>query len=125
MKTLKTAIKHTLIIDKEELENTSLINIYKENGLSLDIVSEEHDYMNKIHTTKYDCVMIDSELPNNQTIKIIDEVKGNYPWMIVIIILKKPEFDRMINYVRLGVDDFLLKPFTWEDLETMLRHYFY
>ena len=125
MITLKTAIKSTLIIDKDDFNNTNLIGVFKEKGLMLDTISDEHDYIEKLEKNQYDCVMIDGELPNNQTNKIIDEIKGNYPWILVVIFLKSADYTKIIKFVRLGADDFLVKPFTWDDLENLLRHYYY
>ena len=122
---IKTAIKSTLIIDKDEYNNTNLKSIFNEKGLLLDTISDENDYMEKIESNRYNCVMIDSELPNNQTSKIVDEIKGYYPWIIVVIFLKTLDYTKIIKFVRLGVDDFLVKPFSWDDLEQLLKHYYY
>ncbi|MCL1826627.1 MAG: response regulator [Candidatus Cloacimonetes bacterium] len=125
MITLKTIIKSTLIIDQEEYNNSNLKNIFREKFLHLDIVSPEHDYMSMIENTKYDCVMLDSELAKNQSTFIIDQIKGNYPWMIVVVLLKNNDFEKIISFVRLGVDDFIVKPFVWDNFEELLKHYFF
>jgi len=122
---IKTVIKSTLIIDQEEYKNSNLKSIFKENELTLDIVTQEHDYMAMIDHNKYDCIVIDSDLPRNQTEKIIDDIKVKYPSTIVIILLKLPDYEKVIKFVRLGADDFIVKPFTWEDIEIILTYYYY
>jgi len=125
MKQLKTIIKSTLIIDYEEIGNTNLINIFSENGLLLDIVASDHDYLNRINQKKYDCVMINSDLADNLAVKIIDTVKGYYPWIIVVILLQNPDYEKIFNFVRNGADDFIMKPFSWTDMEKVLKFYYY
>ena len=122
---LKTAIKSTLIIDQDEYNNNVLKSIFREKGLSLDTVSEKIDYIEMIENNRYDCIIIDSDLPNNQTAISIDEIKGNYPWMIVVVLLKDMNYEKIIKYVRLGADDFIMKPFSWDDIEVLLKHYYY
>ena len=125
MKTLKTSIKSTLMIDDKEINNTDLINIFLENGLYLKIVSDKEDYIEGVKDNKYNCIMINSDLPNDNTTKIINQIKGFYPWIIVIIILNEPVLESVIKYVRIGVDDFIQKPFVWTELEALLKYYYY
>jgi DNA-binding NtrC family response regulator len=125
MPKLKTAIISTLIVDHEEFGNTHLQSIFNENDLHLDIHSPHCDFLNVIEKKKYDCVMINSDLMNNLTMEFIDKVKGNYPSIIVIILLKNPSYEKIFNFVRAGVDDFIMKPFTWEDVERTLTFYYY
>jgi len=125
MKQLKTVIKNTLMVDNEELENSSLTKIFNENGIHLDIISTKHDYVSWLKQKDYDCVLLYSDLPDNLTLKIIEAVKGNYPWVIVVILLVNQSYEKVFNFVRLGVDDFILKPFSWDDIEKIYRHYYY
>ena len=125
MKQLRTIIRNTLIIDNEELMNNNLIKVFSENGLHLDIISSKHDYISRLKQKNYDCVMINSDLPNNLTAKTIDAIKGNYPWMIVIVLLVNLSYAKVFDFVRLGVDDFVIKPFSWENIESVYKHYYY
>ena len=125
MKIIKTAFKSTLIIDPEEKDNLNLISIFHENGLKLEIINQEQDYQAKIEKNKYDCVIISSDLANNNSEKIIDNLKINYPWIVIIILLENPSYEKIFSFIRMGVDDFILKPFIWEDFEKLLRFYYY
>ncbi|MCL2063075.1 MAG: hypothetical protein FWG98_01710 [Candidatus Cloacimonetes bacterium] len=125
MKTIKTAIKSTLIIDPDENENVTLISIFKEYGLELDIITRENDFLEKLNNNRYECVMIHSDLPENYTDKIVDTLKIDFPNIVVIILLENPTFDKIFHFVRSGVDDFILKPFIWDDIEKLLRFYYY
>ena len=125
MKTIKTTLKSTLIIDHQEAKNSYLMNIFLENGLYLQIISETEDYLQVLKNKKVDCVMINPELPNKDINMMIDQIKALYPQIVVIILLNDQDFEKIIKYVRLGVDDFLQKPFTWWELENLLNHYYY
>ena len=125
MKTVKTTLKSTLIIDNQEVKNSYLVNIFLENGLYLQIISEADDYLLVLETKKIDCVMINPDLPNKDIYLMIDQIKALYPEIVVIILLNDQDFEKLLKFVRLGVDDFLQKPFTWWELENLLNHYYY
>ena len=125
MKKILTAIKSVLLIDPSDRKNTNLISVFEENGLVLEIISNEHNYQNRIHDRQYDCVMLNSDLENDKTENIIDFVKTTYPGIIVVILLEEPTFEKIFRLVRLGVDDFIIKPYIWDDIEKLLRYYYY
>ena len=125
MKPLKTILKSTLIIDYDDIENANFINIFIEHGLSLDIVTPQKDFLSIIKKNKIDCVMIYSDQPDNMAYKIIDAIKTNYPWVVVIILLQNPDYKKIFGFIRQGADDFILSPFTWDDVENVLLHYYY
>lgn len=125
MKTLKTAIKSTLMIDSDEVGNANLINIFNENSLCIEIISHKHDFMKRIFDNHFDAILLSSDLPNNMSFKILDAVKGSFPWIIVIVLLKNPDYEKIFDFVRQGADDFVLKPFIWEDLEKVYKFYYF
>jgi DNA-binding NtrC family response regulator len=125
MKTIKTRFKSSLIIDHEEFGNALLEKVFFENGLHLDIISPNNDYMPMIEHKKYDCVLLNSDLMSSLSYDIVDKLKSHYPGIAIIILLKNPSYEKVFNFVRLGVDDFIMKPPTWEDIERVFTHYYY
>jgi len=125
MKSIKTSLSSILMIDNEEYGNVFLKNIFQEKGLYLEIQSQYNDYMHTIESKNIDCIMLNSDLINNLTIDIIDKVKCNFPWMVIVILLKNPSYERIFQFVRLGVDDFIIKPFIFEDIEKVLTYYYF
>ena len=126
MKSVKTALTSTLMIEDEEFDqHLNFKRIFSENGLHLEIKTPYNDYMQIIESKKVDCVMINSELVNNFTFEIIDKIKCNFPWIVVVILLKNPSYEKIFSFVRHGADDFIIKPFTYEDMEKVLTFYYF
>jgi len=125
MKQIKTIINNTILIDNEELDSANLVKIFYENGLNLEIITTNQDYLNLLRQKDFDCLLIHSDMPDSLTVKIIDFIKCNYPWMIVIVLLVNKSYEKVFELVRLGVDDFIQQPFTWEDIEKVYKHYNY
>ena len=125
MKQIKTIINNTILIDNEELDSGNLVKIFYENGLNLEIITTNQDYLNLLRQKNFDCLLIHSDMSDSLTVKIIDFIKCNYPWMIVIVLLVNKSYEKVFELVRLGVDDFIQQPFTWEDIEKVYKHYNY
>jgi len=114
-----------MINNMNSQETDHLINIFFENGLFLDVISSDHDYLARFEQYKFDCAVISSDLENNQPNEIIDNIRIKYPWVIIIVLLKNPTFEAVFQFVRYGVDDFLMLPCIWEDVEKVLSYYNY
>ena len=125
MKKIRTAIKSTLLIDPNEESNTNLVSIFNENSLELEIISNEKDYQKILEENKFDCVMINSDLDDNLADRIIDTLKIYYPWIVIVILLEEPTYEKVFSFVRAGADDFIIKPFNWESIEEILKFYYY
>jgi len=126
MRKVRTSIKSTLMISVLDLQQIDhLKNLFFENGLFLDIISPENDYLSRFEQYKFECVVISSDKENNQTFEVIDQIRILYPGVIIIVLLKNPTFESIFQFVRYGVDDFLMFPCVWEDIERVLSYYNY
>ena len=125
MHPIRTAIKSVLIVDPVNINNRSLVSIFKDKGIELEISNQHQNYQYMIESKQYDCVMLNSELENNYCEIIIDFIKTHYPGIIIVILLEDPTYEKIFNFVRKAADDFILTPYTWEDIEKMLRFYYY
>ena len=114
-----------MIIDPDEKNNSILKDIFSRLSIKMNIVTPGFGFLVGLKNQQHDCVLINSELPDNQAIRILDKIKWEVPNMIVIILLNKPNINKIIEFVRHGADDFIQKPFTFEDIEKILTYYYY
>ena len=125
MPKIRSAIKSVLIIDIIDHENNNLISIFLEHGIDLDIVSYHDNYKYMMDSKQYDCIMLNSDMKDNLTEKIIDYIKVTYPGTIVVVLLENPSYEKVFQFIRISVDDFIMKPYTWDDIEKLLRFYYF
>jgi DNA-binding response OmpR family regulator len=73
----------------------------------------------------YDLLLLDLILPGKQGIEILKEVRLAYPTLPVIILTAKGDETDRVNGLKLGADDYVVKPFSLKELlarvEAVLR----
>ena len=74
---------------------------------------------------RYELLLLDLILPGRQGLEILREVRLAYPTLPVIIVTAKGDESDRVNGLRLGADDYVVKPFSVKELlarvEAVLR----
>src|SRR5512136_105094 len=74
---------------------------------------------------RYDLLLLDLILPGRQGMDILKEVRLAYPTLPVIIVTAKGDEPDRVNGLKLGADDYVVKPFSIKELlariEAVLR----
>lgn len=73
-----------------------------------------------IDTLKPDILFTDIRMPKLNGLELIRQVKSNYPGMQIVIISGYGNFDYAQQAIKLGVEDYLLKPISVESLRHTL-----
>lgn len=72
--------------------------------------------MDKIDVYQYECILLDIMLPGGDGFKILEEIKKQRKQDGVIIISAKDSIDDKIKGLKVGADDYLVKPFHLSEL---------
>jgi len=105
-----------LIIEDEEELSKGMAAYFKEEYYSCEAVSSYKDAVEKTDNWDYDCIILDITLPDGSGLKILEELKKNNRSEGVIIISAKNSIDDRIHGLKLGADDYLVKPFHLSEL---------
>ncbi|MCT2196929.1 response regulator [Paenibacillus sp. p3-SID1389] len=65
--------------------------------------------------------LIDINMPFMSGLDLAEQLKVRFPGMVIVFVTGHNEFDYVRQAVRLGVNDYLLKPFDREELAAMLE----
>ncbi len=101
-------------------DDKHILDILEENfldeGISFDsaIDGEEGEY--KATTNIYDVIMIDYMLPNISGEKIVKSIRDNNISTPIIMLTAKSDIKDKIECFKLGADDYVTKPFDFEEL---------
>ncbi len=76
--------------------------------------------MDKIESWDYDCIVLDITLPDGSGLNVLQELKKNKKNDGVIIISAKHSISDRINGLKLGADDYLVKPFHLSELSARI-----
>lgn len=74
-----------------------------------------------IQEEEIDLVLTDINMPHMNGIRLAQLIKGYQPNIHVVFLTGYDEFEYALSAVKLGVDDYLLKPFSKSDVEEMLE----
>jgi len=69
-----------------------------------------------VKTQEYDLLLTDIKMPGLSGLQAFREIKGHHPDIIGVAITGYGSVDTAIQALKLGMDDFLLKPFSIEEL---------
>ena len=67
-----------------------------------------------------DIILTDINMPHLNGIQLASLVRETYPQVHLVFLTGYDDFDYALSAVKLGVDDYLLKPFSRQDIEEML-----
>lgn len=110
-----------LVAEDEEDLNKIICRALKKNGYSVDYCFNGEDTIHYIDNAEYDCILLDVMMPKidgHQVLKILRERNTNVP---VIFLTAKDSIQDLILGLDLGADDYLVKPFDFNELFARIR----
>jgi two-component system response regulator YesN len=113
-----------LVCDDESLEREVLSIIIERSGLPLQVVGVARDGYEAVEKTREllpDIVLMDIKMPCKDGLSASNEIKSINPNIKIIIITAYDEFDFAKEALRMGAEDYLLKPVRPEEICTVLQ----
>ena len=110
-----------LIIEDEKELASSIASYLKNENYTCEVASNYKQALDKIETSDYECIALDITLPGGSGMQLLKELKNNKKTDGVIIISAKNSIEDRINGLRLGADDFLVKPFHLSELAARIN----
>ena len=107
---------NVLIIDDDESIRTACLQTLQASGFRVQAVDDGSLAMDRISRESFDVVLLDLKMPGISGMEILKTLKQNNPGIQVIVITGYASIDSAVEAGRLGVFEFLCKPFTPEDL---------
>ena len=77
--------------------------------------------LSMIHEIKPDILITDIKMPFMDGLQLAEAIKRTQPWIKIIILSGHDEFDYAKKAISIGIEDYLLKPFTPEELLSSLN----
>ncbi len=107
--------KRILLVDDEEIIRLSfkreLQRFYE-----VSTASCYEEALKLLSTNRFDLLVTDLVMPGQDGLDLLKQTKADWPEMSVIIVTGYGEIGTVIETMRAGADDFLLKPFDVEEL---------
>jgi DNA-binding response OmpR family regulator len=110
-----------LIIEDDKNILSFLIKGFKEDGYIVDSASNGEDGEYLACTNNYDVIVLDWMLPLKSGIEVLSSLRKNKITTPTIMLSAKSEIKDKISSLSIGADDYLSKPFSFEELEARIQ----
>jgi two-component system response regulator TctD len=109
-----------LVEDNEELSKLLVTNL-KAAGFDADAVTTAGDAINVLGSTHYAAVILDLGLPDEDGIVVLRGIRAKQSTVPVLILTARDGVNDRVAGLRAGADDYLVKPFAFEELVARLE----
>ena len=110
-----------LVVEDHESLNDTISQVLRVGGYQVDSVFNGQDAVDYIRSIEYDCVVLDIMMPELDGFSVVEKVR-NYGFKNPILFLSaKQKVEDRIKALDLGGDDYLVKPFSMDELLARIR----
>ena len=109
-----------LIVDDEEIVRETLGDYLTDLGHRVEHAANGQEGLNKILKTEFDVALIDMHMPRMNGLALIDSARASRPETSYVVISGHAEMQAVIDALRRGAADFLVKPIKLEELDAVL-----
>lgn len=109
-----------LIEDNARLSDLIDAGLRRE-GLSVDRVTSVDDARSALATTQFAAIILDLGLPDGDGLSVIQELRGRGGTIPILILTARQSVRDKVKGLELGADDYLGKPFAFEELVARVR----
>ena len=104
-----------IVEDEINIRKLLVLNLELE-GFEVDVAVDGKDALNKVKNAYYDLIVLDLMLPEIDGMKVLQSVKLTHPKLPVIIVSARDTSIDRVEGLKMGADDYLVKPFNVEEL---------
>ncbi|MDY6862730.1 MAG: sigma-54 dependent transcriptional regulator [Thermodesulfobacteriota bacterium] len=114
-----------LVVDDESEMRLALSHALARNGYKVTTASCGFDALKKLRKQTYNMVITDVKMPDINGLEILKEIKKNTPQTKVVMITAYGTIESAVEAMKEGAFDFLLKPFSIQVLEKIIKRAVY
>ncbi len=111
-----------LIVDDEKNIRRTLSMILSSEGFLADEAATAREATEKIRKTPYDLILLDVKLPDDDGIRLIDDIKAINPSAYIIMISGHANIQNAVEAIKKGAYDFFEKPLDRERVLISINH---
>jgi two-component system copper resistance phosphate regulon response regulator CusR len=113
-------MKILVVEDQNELRNI-LKKRLSENGYVVDDAGDGEVALDLIEYYKYDLVVLDIMIPKMNGLELLKRIRSDKNSTKVLLLTAKDSVQDRVIGLDLGADDYLVKPFAFEELQARIR----
>lgn len=94
----------------------------KMDGYAVDTCNNGTDAYELLYVENYDLVILDLNLPNMDGLEVLSKIREKNTELKILILSARSDVDDKIKGLDFGANDYMVKPFDFEELEARIRN---
>lgn len=111
-----------LVADDEALARESVTGILQDEGYRVHEAADGETVLKILEEVDIDLVLCDLKMPGYDGLTVLKQVRELYPQTMVMLMTAYASVDTVVEALRLGAQDYLLKPLLLDDVLNKVRH---
>jgi two-component system chemotaxis response regulator CheY len=103
-------MKSILIVDDALFQRHLVKEILQDQGFELREAASGEEALEKLKISETDLVLLDITLPGKNGLETLEEIRRTHPFVKVIMVTAQAQKGIMLQAVKLGAEDYLIKP---------------
>jgi DNA-binding NtrC family response regulator len=108
--------RNILVIDDEVAVNNNIRKILDKKGYHVDQALTKAEALEKINAGAYKLFLLDLKIPDVKGLELLETIRQRHPEARVIIITGYASIETAVESARMGITDYLNKPFTPDEI---------
>ncbi|MFP3928683.1 MAG: sigma-54-dependent transcriptional regulator [Desulfobacteraceae bacterium] len=113
-------IRKVLVVDDEAVVRNGIRRALHGQGMQVVPASCGREGLSLLESGDFDLILLDIRMPDMDGVEVLKEIHSRRPALPVIMITGYPTIDNAVECIKLGAQDYLVKPFRLQDLEASL-----
>ena len=110
-----------LVVEDDPILADSLAEGLRNEGYAVDQAFDGRAALHMLESTAYDCALLDVMLPDLDGFSLLRAARERGRQVPVIFLTARDGVDDRVKGLNLGADDYVVKPFAWEELSARVR----
>lgn len=109
-----------IVEDEQDLQNILVKRLHAEH-YSVDACGNGEDALDYINMATYDLIVLDIMIPGINGLQVLQKLRADNNTIPVLLLTAKDTIDDRVTGLDLGADDYLVKPFAFDELLARIR----
>ena len=115
-------MSHTvLVVEDSQAINELVCETLRASGFACESAFDGEEALRTFRRMQPDAVVLDLNIPKVHGIEVLREIKGEYPFTVVVVLTGHGSDQTAMQALKLGADDYLTKPFRQAKLAQVLQ----
>ena len=111
-----------ILIIEDEIELSDFLrDSFVDEGFSVDVANDGMAGFELALENEYDVIILDNVLPKKEGKQVCRDLRAAGKHLPIIMLSVKSEIETKVDMLNIGMDDYLTKPFSFEELMARIR----